>query len=132
MQIKRGPRRAAESPNGSPGGPTRRSPTPTRWIIASEGNGRLEPLCVQAGKARVLPVFGFEEEVEMFLHLGGYGGGRWHARECCADELISVLYGPCIDTESVVLDPLPGMLEDGTFGLVGVARRCFLDRLSAG
>jgi len=100
-------------------------------MVARDGDGRLEPLCVRAGAARVLPVFSFEEEAEMFVRLGGYDGGRWRARESCAGELVSVLCGPCKDVEGVALDPLPEMLEDGTIGLVGVGRGRFLGRLMA-
>jgi hypothetical protein len=40
-----------------------------------------------------------------------------------------VLLGPCLDVEGVALDPLPGMLEDGTVELVEVGRRRFLGQL---
>ena len=132
MQIERAPRQATEPPSGPP----RRSPTPTtRWIIARDGEGRLEPLCVHEGTSRVLPIFSFEEEAQMFLRLGGYEGDEdadgWRARESCAGELVSVLLGPCLDAKGVALDPLPEMLEDGTLGLVGVGRRRFLGQLMA-
>ena len=129
MQIERAPRQATEPPSGPP----RRSPTPTRWLVARDGDGRLEPLCVHEGAARVLPVFSFEEEAQMFLRLGDYEGDDaddgWRARESCAGELVSVLLGPCADVEGVALDPLPQMLEDGTIGLVWVGRRRFLGQL---
>ena len=126
MQIERAPRRATKPPSR----PLRRSPTPpTRWLIARDG--RVEPLCVRAGTARVLPVFSFEEEAEMFLRLGGYDTGIWRARESSAGELVSVLYGPCIDAKGVALDPLPEMLKDGTVGLVSVGRGRFLGQLLA-
>jgi hypothetical protein len=122
LQIEKTPRRTTKSPSG---------PTPTtRWMIARAGEGRLEPLCVRAaGTSRVLPVFSFEEEAEMFLHLGGYADSGWRARESSAGELVSVLCGPCIDVEGVALDPLPQMLEDGTIGLVEVGRRRFVRQL---
>jgi hypothetical protein len=97
-----------------------------------DANGRLEPLCVRAGTARVLPVFSFEQEVEMFLRLGGYyDGGGWRARESSAGELVSVLCGLCVGVGGVALDPLPQMLKDGTIGLVLVGRRRFVRRLLA-
>jgi hypothetical protein len=103
-----------------------------RWLIARDGNGRLEPLCVQAGKARVLPVFSFEDEAQMFVRLGGYEGDEgWRARESSAGELVSVLGGPCIDVKGVALDPLPDMLKDGTVGLVSVERKSFLGQIFA-
>ena len=112
--------------------PSTESTRTTRWMVARDGGkGRLEPLCVRAGLSKVLPVFSFEEEAEMFLHLGGYADSGWRARESCAGELVSVLLGPCLDVEGVALDPLPEMLEDGTIGLVCVARRRFLGQLMA-
>jgi hypothetical protein len=128
LQIETTARQATKPPSGS----LWRSPSPTRWMIASDdANGRIEPLCVQAGTAMVLAVFSFEEEAEMFLHLGGYDGGRWRVRESGAGELVSVLCGPCIDVWGVALDPLPEMLKDGTLSLVGVGRRRFLRQLLA-
>ena len=68
-----------------------RSTAPTRWLIAREDNGRLEPLCIESSEARVLPVFSYEEEAEMFLRLGGYAcDDGWRARETSADELVRV------------------------------------------
>jgi hypothetical protein len=129
LQIERTAKRATTPQKGS----RRRSPaSKTRWLIARDGTGRLEPLCVRRGSARVLPVFSFEEEAEMFVRLGGYeGDGAWRARESSAGELVSVLLGPCKDVGSVALDPLPEMLKDGTVGLVSVERGCFLGRLFA-
>ncbi len=128
VQIERTTKRAATPQNGS----RRRSPaSKTRWLIARDGTGRLEPLCVRRGAARVLPVFSFEEEAEMFVRLGGYDGGGWRARESSAGELVSVLCGPCKDVRGVALDPLSEMLKDGTVGLVSVERGCFLGQIFA-
>ena len=111
-------------------GSRRRSPaSKTRWLIARDGDGFLEPLCLRRRSARVLPVFSFEEEAEMFVRLGGYDDGGWRARESSVGELVSVLCGPCKGVRGVALDPLPEMLEDGTIGLVGVGRRRFLGQL---
>jgi hypothetical protein len=102
----------------------------TRWLIVRDAGNPLEPLCVYAGAELVLPVFSFEEEAKLFLRLGSYDG-HWRARESCAGELVSVLYGPCADVKSVALDPLPEMLEDGTLALVGVGRERFLKKILA-
>jgi hypothetical protein len=98
-------------------------------VARDGGKGWLEPLYVRAGLSKVLLVFSFEEEAEMFLHLGGYADSGWRVRESSAGELVSVLYGPCIDVEGVALDPLPEMLEDGTLELVEVGRRRFVEQL---
>ena len=124
MQIERAPW-WERKPRSEPAPPT------TRWMVARAREGRLEPLCVRAGTSKVLPVFSFEEEAEMFLHLGGYESSGWRARESCAGELVSVLLGPCADVEGVALDLLPQMLEDGTLGLVEVGRRRFVGQLLA-
>ena len=122
MQIERIPKQEATKPHSGP-------PPPTRWMVARAGEGRLEPLCVRAGLSKVLPIFSFEEEARMFLHLGGYEESGWRARESSAGELISVLCGPLADVEGVALDPLPEMLEGGTIELVEVERRRFVGQL---
>jgi len=122
LQIEKTPRQAKKPPSG---------PTQARWTIIAryDANGRLEPLCVRVRTSRVLPVFSFQEEAEMFLHFGGYEGGGWRARESSTGELVSVLCGPCVGVEGVALDPLPEMLEDATIDLVEVGRRRFVRRL---
>ena len=68
----------------------------------------------------------------MFLRLGGHDGDGWRERESSAGELVSVLCGPCADAKSVALDPLPGMLGDGTAALVEVDRERFLKGITDG
>jgi hypothetical protein len=101
------------------------------WLIAKNRNSRVEFLTTEsdADDGESLVIFGHEEEAEMFLYLGGYGDDGWHARESSTGEIVSVLYGPCSGTESVVLDPLPEMMDDGTLALVRLRRECFLRRL---
>jgi hypothetical protein len=105
---------------------------PRWWLIAKTENGRVEFLTTTARDedgGETLPVFGHEEEAEMFLHLGGYGEDGWRARESSSGEIVSVLCGPCSGVEGVALDPLPGMVADGTLGLVRLRRESFLGRL---
>ena len=102
----------------------RRPPVSTYWLIAKNENGRVEVLTVDRGGKEALPVFGHEEEAEMFLALGGAGDG-WHARASTAGELVSVLHGPA-RVEHVVLDPLPEMLYEKTVGLVSMDRERLL------
>jgi hypothetical protein len=78
----------------------------------------------------LLPVFSFEEEAELFVWFAEPGGG-WRVRESRCGELASVLCGPCKGVRGVALDPLPRMLEDGTFALVRVGRERFLGRILA-
>jgi hypothetical protein len=91
--------------NGGPRGPSGR-PTRTRWLIARDRDAGVEVFAVKRGGGRILPVFGFEEEAELFLRLGALGDG-WRARETSSGELVSVLCEPCARIEKVALDPLP-------------------------
>ena len=104
---------------------------PARWLIVKDGIGGLSFLSVDGAGGRVLPVFSFEEEAEMFLSLGSRDGNGWRARSTSTGELVSVLCGPCAYVKDVALDPLPEMLDDGTTGLVEVSRERFLQRLMA-
>ena len=73
-----------------------------------------------------MPVFGHEEEAELFLWLEDRNHGWW-TRESSAGELTSVLYGLCNGVKKVVLDPLPRMLAEKTVGLVSLERERFVD-----
>jgi hypothetical protein len=103
---------------------------PRWWLIAKTENGRVEFLTTTHGEdgGETLPVFGHEEEAEMFLHLGRYDDS-WSARESSSGEIISVLCGPCSGVASVALDPIPEIVDDGTPGLVRLRRENFLGRL---
>jgi hypothetical protein len=98
---------------------------PRWWLIAKNGSGRVKFLTTNRDGGEILPVFGHEEEAEMFLHLGGYGDDGWRARESSAGEIVSVLYGPCSGAEGVALDPLPEMMADKSLALVRLGRKRF-------
>jgi hypothetical protein len=100
---------------------------PRWWLIAKHENRQVEFLTMAHDEddEEILPVFGYEEEAEMFLHLGRYGDS-WSARESSNGEIVSVLCGPCSSAGSVVLDPLPEMMDDEMLALVRLGRRRFL------
>ena len=100
-----------------------------RWLIAKDEDGSLEPLTVAGGET--LPVFSFEDEAELFLHLAGLGD-RWCVRTSGCGEIVSVLYGPCAQVRNVALDPLPEMVTDETLRLVSLERRRFVDHILGG
>jgi hypothetical protein len=97
------------------------------WLIAKHENRRVEFLTTgrEEDGGEILPVFSYEGEAEMFLHLGGYGDS-WSARESSTGEIVSVLCGPCSGVEGVALDPLPEMMDDETLALVRLGRKRFL------
>ena len=100
------------------------------WLIFAEEHQLVHPLTVALpGGGEALAVFSSEEEAEMFLWLGTYGGG-WRTRETSTGEVISLLYGPCSEARSVSLDPFPEMLADGLTGLVALDRGRFLERVA--
>lgn len=99
------------------------------WLIARDGPcGRLEALTVGDGNGRTLPVFGFREEAELFLHLAGpgTGDGGWRVRESRAGELVSVLYGPCRGVRRVALDPPPEVVDGRAAGPWSMGRGRFV------
>jgi len=107
--------------------PPGRAPGSAYWLITKNENCRLEVLTTNVAEGeQALPVFGHEEEAEMFLSLGGAGDG-WRVRKSTAGELVSVLCGPCARAGCVALDPVPVMLEEKTMGLVSLSRERFMD-----
>jgi len=122
--------RAGWAKAATEGGRRRR---PRWWLIAKTEAGRVEFLTTACDKdgGETLPVFGYEEEAEMFLHMGGCGDHGWSARESSSGEIVSVLCGPCSGAEGVALDPLPVMVADGTLCLDWLGRERFLGWLLA-
>ncbi len=81
------------------------------WVIARQDNDRMYVLTIYHDKSgEALPIFSFEEEAEMFLQLET-PGTCWRARATTPGEMVSLLYGPCADVESVALDPLPVVVD---------------------
>lgn len=97
----------------------------TYWLISGGSAGVLT--LDLAGLGRTLPVFSFEEEAGLFLALGGMGDG-WRTGASGTGDLLSLFLGEGADVESVVLDPLPAMLRDGTAGLVGLSLGRFVEK----
>ena len=103
----------------------RRSPY---WLLASVRQDRLEVLTTSlADDRRVLPVFSFEEEADLFLRRGIRGG--WRVRQTGAGELVSLLCGLCNEVEVVALDPISDVEADMMDRLVGLSRERFVDIL---
>jgi hypothetical protein len=98
------------------------------WLISTRKHGRMEVLTIDAGGETVLPVFSFQEEGELFLRLEAMQTS-WCLRETTTGELVSLLLCLCALVDKVALDPLPGLWESETLGLVSTGRRHFLRHL---
>jgi hypothetical protein len=117
----------------------------TYWLIARPYYTGIEPLTLtigtHEGEEEVLPVFGYHEEAEMFLHLGSAQGeagvarmddAGWGVRQCERGELLSLLRGLCAGIKEVALDPLPQMIREMTVGRVSVLRERFIRLIMLG
>jgi hypothetical protein len=112
---------------------------PTFWLICKWLNGRLPVLALDRRSLpdnvlqdKILPVFGYEEEAQAFLKLGGVGDWGWMVRESGVEELLWLLCGPeGVVVKEVALDPMPEMVIEGTVGLVSMFREPFIERLIA-
>ncbi len=98
------------------------------WLIVTRPHGRMEVLTIDAGGETVLPLFSFQEEVELFLHLQAKGADWW-PRETTTGELVSLLLGLCARVDKVALDPLPSLEEREIVELVSTGRRHFVRHL---
>ncbi len=97
-----------------------------RWLIADRTNGKMEVLTLDGGGGdRVLPVFSFRDEAEMYVRLQ-LGTPGWEPREFSPGELVSVLYGPLSDVARVALDPLPEACDKTVLDLLCVRRGAFV------
>lgn len=71
----------------------------------------------------VLPVFSSWKVAQSFV-CANASQREWYSRECSPGELVSLLFGPCLDVQWVLLDPAPTYLtvEDSTTNLMGWKR----------
>lgn len=99
-----------------------------RWLIASQTDRRSDVLTLDDAAGRILPVFSFREEAEMYALLQ-CGVSGWRPRVFSAGEIVSLLYGPLSDVTSVALDPLPEVCDRATLRLLCVRRRTFVRSL---
>jgi hypothetical protein len=101
------------------------------WLIVNHESGWMEVLTLSlAGGEKMLPVFSFKEEAELFVTLGAsFARGGWLARETGAGELVSLLLGPLSGVEGVALDPLPGRLAEMVIDLLSIDRATFIEWL---
>lgn len=98
------------------------------WLIAKRRRGRLEVLIAGSTDGRrVLPVFSFAEEANIYLRRSIRGS--WQIRPTRAGELVSLLYSLCREVEVVALDPMSDIETDVVNELVSLKRERFVDVL---
>ena len=106
----------------------------TSWLLVRDDLGAGPPEVLTLGdgpEGRVLPIFSFEEEAQLFLRLCGFGGG-WHTSRRDAADLASVLLDACPDARRIALDPIPEIGPHGPHHLVSLSREDFVGLLTAG
>ena len=101
------------------------------WLVVGRDGARSKTLTLHSRPhGEILPVFGSEEDVSMFLTpLGAFGGG-FMARLIAAEDLASLLWGPLSSVETVALDPTSGVDTAAVLDLVSTNRKSFVDNLS--
>src|SRR5919199_1832074 len=96
------------------------------WLIANQESGSMGVLTLDPGGAgETLPIFSFEQEADEFLRRAALETG-WQTRMTTAEELSSLLYGPCAGVERVALDPLPVFDGETMMDLVSLLREWFV------
>jgi hypothetical protein len=101
-----------------------------RWLIANLKDGKMDALTLDGGGDRVLPVFSFRDEAEMYVRLQ-LGTPGWEPRGFSADEIASMLYRSLSDVARVALDPLPEVCDKTLLDLLCVRRDAFVRSLLA-
>jgi hypothetical protein len=99
-----------------------------RWLIANLTDGKMDALTLDGGGDRVLPVFSFRDEAEMYVRLQ-LGTPGWEPRGFSADEIASMLYRSLSDVARVALDPLPEVCDKTLLDLLCVRRDAFVRAL---
>ena len=102
-----------------------------RWLIADLTDGKMEVFTLDGGGDRVLPVFSFRDEAEMYVRLQ-LGTPGWEPRGFSADEIASMLYRSLSDVARVALDPLPEVCDKTFLDLLCVRRDAFVRSLLGG
>ena len=99
-----------------------------RWLIANLTDGKMEVFTLDSGGDRVLPVFSFRDEAEMYVRLQ-LGTPGWEPRMYSPGEIVSVLYRSLSDVARIALDPLPEACDRTLLDLLCVRRDAFVRSL---
>jgi hypothetical protein len=104
-------------------------PAPLYYAIARDGGNGLRLLRVplEFGEEVIVLFSSWETAQDFFL--SEVFRGEWYARECFADELVSLLLGLYVGIDWVLLDPFPGCLTLGGTSANLVRREDFVNHL---
>ncbi len=100
------------------------------WLLVRDTDDGSEVLTTKLSNGgRMLSVFSFEEEAEMFLCFRGPRDG-WRTREISPGELRPLFYTVLDDVVCVTLDPIPENSCLDTSALLSITRQDFMARLT--
>lgn len=100
------------------------------WLIVKHETCRMKVFTTESGTGReTLPIFGHQEEAEMFLWLNSLKA-EWRVRETTPGELVSLLCGPYTNIKKVALDPLSMYAGEALLDLVSLGRERFVRNLT--
>ena len=99
------------------------------WLLVRDVENRGEVFTTGLSNGgRMLSVFSFEEEAEMFLCFRG-PQDDWRTREIAPGKLRSLFYTTLEDVVCVTLDPIPENSFLDTSALLSITRQDFIARL---
>ena len=99
------------------------------WLLVRDAENGMETLSTGlSNRGRMLPVFSFKEEAEMYLCMRG-SRDEWRIREVAASELRSLFDTVLGNIVSVTLDPIPENSFFDSSGLLNITRQDFIFRL---
>ncbi len=99
------------------------------WLLVRDTEDGSEVFTTELSNGgRMLSVFSFEEEAEMFLCFRGPRDG-WRTREISPGELRPLFYTVLDDVVCVTLDPIPENSCLDTSALLSITRQDFMARL---
>lgn len=99
------------------------------WLLVRDTENGIETLTTGlSDSGRMLPVFSFEEEAEMYLCMRG-SRDEWRITEILPEKLRSLFDTVLDNIASVTLDPIPENSFFDTSGLLSITRQDFIVRL---
>lgn len=99
------------------------------WLLVRDTDDGSEVLTTKLSNGgRMLSIFSFEEEAEMFLCFRGPRNG-WRTREISPGGLRSLFYKTLEEVVCVTLDPIPENSFLDTSALLSITRQDFIARL---